>query len=153
ARSRSRRMPKRRGDTQRTTWVALSRLVVLCRALARPVILTQRSASDRTAAIVAGRIQSGRWPRVQRVRQENAGKAHALNNALKNYATGEIVMCLDADSTIRRDALLPAVPYFRDPNVVALVANVKIRRDGSLLSLIQHYEYIIGWQMKRALSV
>lgn len=117
------------------------------------IIVIDDGSKDSTASIVSEQIRLGSWPNVHLVTQTNAGKAHALNNAIQNYATGELVMCLDADSSVERNALLRAVTYFRDPSVVALVANVKVRRNGGLLSLLQYYEYIIGWQMKRALSV
>jgi cellulose synthase/poly-beta-1,6-N-acetylglucosamine synthase-like glycosyltransferase len=91
--------------------------------------------------------------RVTIVSQSNAGKAHALNNAIKNFSTGELVMCLDADSSLEPDALLNAAEYFRDPTVAALAANVKIRPTGTLFNLIQRFEYIICYQMKRAQTV
>ena len=87
------------------------------------------------------------------IRQKNSGKASALNNAIKNYAVGELVMCLDADSTIAPDALAKAAVYFENPRVVALSANVKIRPTGTLFNLIQRFEYLVCYQMKRAQTV
>jgi biofilm PGA synthesis N-glycosyltransferase PgaC len=34
------------------------------------------------------------------LQQANAGKAYAVNNGIKNYAKGKLVMCLDADSQL-----------------------------------------------------
>ncbi len=87
------------------------------------------------------------------VRQENAGKAHALNNGMRHHATGELMMCLDADSSLDPDALINAARYFVDPRVVALSANVKIRPSGTLFNLIQVFEYLVCYQMKRAQTV
>jgi cellulose synthase/poly-beta-1,6-N-acetylglucosamine synthase-like glycosyltransferase len=87
------------------------------------------------------------------VRQENAGKAHALNNGMRHHATGELMMCLDADSTLMPDALVNAASYFVDPRVVALSANVKIRPSGKLFNLIQVFEYLVCYQMKRAQTI
>lgn len=87
------------------------------------------------------------------VTQKNGGKAHALNNGMLNHATGELMMCLDADSTLDPDALLNAASYFVDPRVVALSANVKIRPSGTLFNLIQVFEYLVCYQMKRAQTV
>lgn len=84
--------------------------------------------------------------------QKNQGKAHALNNAMQ-YVTGELVMGLDADSTVQPDALRLAAGYFSDPGVSAMCANIRIRRTDSLLNYIQHVEYLISWQMKRAFTV
>ncbi len=88
------------------------------------------------------------------VHQENAGKARALNNGFQNYATGELVMCLDADSYLEPNSLREAAWYFdKDKRTVALSANVRIINTGSLMNLIQRYEYLICYQMKRAQTV
>lgn len=117
------------------------------------IIVVDDGSKDATAAIVEEYCAANSLPNVQIVKQQNAGKAHALNNAMKNFATGELVMCLDADSSIEPDALRNAARYFTDSRVVALSANVKIRRTGSLFNLIQHFEYLISYQMKRAQTV
>lgn len=87
------------------------------------------------------------------ISQKNAGKAHALNNAMRNHATGELMMCLDADSSLDPQALMNAASYFVDPRTVALSANVKIRATGTLFNLIQMFEYLVCYQMKRAQTV
>jgi cellulose synthase/poly-beta-1,6-N-acetylglucosamine synthase-like glycosyltransferase len=68
-------------------------------------------------------------------------------------AKGDLVMCLDSDSAIEKNALLATAKHFEDEKLVALAANVKIIDDGSLLSLIQIFEYIICYQMKRAQTI
>lgn len=85
--------------------------------------------------------------------QKNQGKAHALNNGIKKYAKGKLVMCLDGDSYINKDALKNAATYFDDKRVVALASNVRIIPTDSLLNLIQRFEYLVCYQMKRAQSL
>lgn len=80
------------------------------------------------------------------------GKAHALNNGIKNYATGELVMCLDADSYLGKNALRRAVRYFTDEKLVALASNIKIEKTKGLVNLVQIFEYVVAYQMKRAHS-
>ena len=46
------------------------------------------------------------------VTQENSGKAHSLNNGIRNYSHGELVMCLDGDSILSENAIKNAVLYF-----------------------------------------
>jgi len=84
------------------------------------------------------------------VKQTSLGKAHALNNGIRNFAKGDLIMCLDSDSMIAKNAIENAVQYFRDPKVKGLSANVKIIDDGTLLNFIQKFEYIVCYQMKRA---
>lgn len=87
------------------------------------------------------------------VEQTNGGKARALNNALVNYAQGKLIMCLDADSRLDPKAIQQAVSYFCNPEVVGLAANVKIINNGSLLSLMQQLEYLLGHHYKKAYTI
>ena len=85
--------------------------------------------------------------------QPNGGKADALNNAIRAMATGELVMCLDGDSTLAPDAVTKSVAHFRDPRIVATASNVNILPNGTLLGLVQRYEYLISYHMKKAHSM
>jgi cellulose synthase/poly-beta-1,6-N-acetylglucosamine synthase-like glycosyltransferase len=82
--------------------------------------------------------------------QPNGGKAHVLNNAIREMATGELVMCLDGDSVLAPDAVRKLVAHFRDPRIIASSSNVNILPNGTLLGLVQRYEYLICHQMKKA---
>jgi cellulose synthase/poly-beta-1,6-N-acetylglucosamine synthase-like glycosyltransferase len=82
--------------------------------------------------------------------QPNGGKADVLNNAIRAMATGELIMCLDGDSIIAPDAVAKSVAHFRDPRIVAAASNVNILPNGTLLGLVQRYEYIVGYHMKKA---
>ena len=85
--------------------------------------------------------------------QPNGGKADALNNAIRAMATGELVMCLDGDSILAPDAVTKSVAHFRDPRIVATASNVNILPNGTLLGLVQRYEYLISYHMKKAHSM
>jgi poly-beta-1,6-N-acetyl-D-glucosamine synthase len=84
------------------------------------------------------------------ITQPNGGKAEALNNGMRNYAQGKLIMCLDADSLVDKDMVRNSVAYFRDRKVAALASNVIIMEDGSVLSLVQRFEYLISYHMKKA---
>ena len=114
------------------------------------LIVIDDGSSDTTVAIVQNFLKEHPYVSAQLVTQENVGKAHALNNAMQNFAKGDLIMCLDADSAIEPEALNNAAFYFNDPKVVALSSNVKIRKTRTLLNLIQMYEYLVCYQMKRA---
>ena len=62
-------------------------------------------------------------------------------------------MCLDGDSMLEPDAVAKSVAYFRDERVVATASNVNILPGGGLLGLVQRYEYLISYHMKKAHNI
>lgn len=114
------------------------------------IVVVDDGSKDCTCDIVRSVITEHSRANIMLVSQTNAGKAHALNNGMRNHTSGELIMCLDADSSIAPSALKNAARYFRDPRVVALSSNVKIRPTGTLFNLIQQFEYLVCYQMKRA---
>lgn len=117
------------------------------------IIVVDDGSTDKTVEKVQSFIEQNRTASITLVTQKNAGKAHALNNGIKNYASGDLVMCLDADSYIAHDALRNATKHFTDQKVMALSSNVKIIERPGLLNLTQRYEYMLCYQMKRAESL
>ncbi len=114
------------------------------------VIVVDDGSTDNTFNIVKEYKEYNNLDNLKLVYQKNAGKAHALNNGMINHSSGELVMCLDSDSSLEKHAIMNAASYFEDPTVAALSANVKIREGAGLLNLIQRFEYIVCYQMKRA---
>jgi len=117
------------------------------------IIVVNDGSTDKTEQVIKDFTLSRRAQNVTIVSQENKGKAHALNNAIKNFATGELIMCLDADSYLAKHALLRAITYFENKKIVAVASNVKIAKSEGILNLIQMFEYIICYQMKKAQTV
>lgn len=87
------------------------------------------------------------------VTQSNSGKASAMNNAITNHVEGELVMCLDADSTLMPNAIEKAVGYFKDKSVIGVAANVRIIGDNSWLSILQRFEHLIGYRAKKFYTI
>lgn len=111
--------------------------------------VVDNNSTDTTASLVQNYQSLYPHLPVTLLSQPQPGKAHALNAGLK-AATGDLVMCLDADSYLTPQSLQNAAARFTDPQVVALAANVKIIPKKGLLNLIQQFEYLICYQMKRA---
>ncbi len=114
------------------------------------VIIVNDGSTDKTENVLKEFLSKNNLRNVRLVTQPNSGKAHSLNNGIKNYAKGELVMCLDADSMLTKDTIRNAVRYFEQKSVVALASNVRIKKDKGILNLIQVFEYAISYQMKRA---
>ncbi len=89
--------------------------------------------------------------RVKVIRQENRGKGAALNTGIRN-ARGEILACMDADSVVEPDALRKMIPFFQDPRVMAVTANMMVKHPKNLIQGIQYVEYALNSVMRRALA-
>lgn len=114
------------------------------------VIVADDGSKDDTAKIVRNFIEKYRGSANVEMRSApNRGKAEALNQAIKKLATGDLVMVLDADSTIDRKCLKNSARYFLDESTVATASNVRVVENGTLLGLAQKYEYLISHHMKR----
>ncbi len=87
--------------------------------------------------------------RIVLVKQKNAGKGAALNNALVNHVEGSLFMCLDADSMLDKHAIANAAMHFRDKRVVGLAANVQVVEQRTILGLLQKFEHMVGYRSKK----
>lgn len=94
------------------------------------------------------RIMSEYKDRVKVIHKENGGKASALNAGML-YATGSIIVILDADTIIGNSALRHIAKSFADENVVAVAGNIKIRNRMNVLTWCQALEYLSGIQIMR----
>lgn len=117
------------------------------------IIVVDDGSSDETYKIVKDYKHLHSLDRLHLVYQANSGKAHALNRGMKYYATGELVMCLDADSYLNKSALKIISLYFKDKHVMGAAMNVKVAPQYTLLNLVQRFEYAVCYQMKRAQTI
>jgi glycosyltransferase involved in cell wall biosynthesis len=82
--------------------------------------------------------------RTQVVHTGNGGKHAALNLGLSYVAT-DVVVSVDADSTIHPDALTELARDFeRREGAGAIAGNVKVVNRGSLVTDLQALEYVVG---------
>lgn len=118
------------------------------------IIVADDGSTDDTLRRIEGwKAEHDPDDRIEIFTQLNGGKADALNNAIRQVAVGELIMCLDGDSTLAPDAVAKSVAHFRDTRVVATASNVNILPNGTLLGLVQRYEYLISYHMKKAHNV
>ncbi len=116
------------------------------------LIIVDDGSKDNTNNIVQSIIKNNIIYNIKLMQQENSGKGSALNKALYK-AKGEIFTPLDADSTIRSDALRKILPYFKDNNVAAVLPLMKIKNPTNLLQKIQWCEYLINLFYKKLMSI
>ena len=87
-------------------------------------------------------------PKLRVIHQHNQGKSVAINHALKEFATGDLIMVLDADSYLTPTALTNMARRFDDPRLLGASANVRITRPHNLLEYVQKVEYLLGYRLK-----
>lgn len=87
-------------------------------------------------------------PRVIALKQENGGKAAALNNAL-SQSRGEVLVCIDADTQLKSDAIGLLARHFQDQKIGAVAGNVKVGNRLNLLTRWQSIEYITSQNLDR----
>ena len=108
------------------------------------IIVIDDGSTDDTADI-AVRIGD---PRVEVVRQYNAGKAAALNTGLA-HARYDIVVMVDADTVFEPDAVYRLIQPLAHPAVGAVSGNTKVGNRSRLLGQWQHLEYVFGFNLDR----
>jgi hyaluronan synthase len=92
------------------------------------------------------------WPAlVTALRHErNRGKREALALAFAR-ARGEIIVTVDSDSVIERDALLAIVGPFRDPRVGAVAGKVLVyNRARGLIPRMMHVRFVLSFDLLRS---
>jgi biofilm PGA synthesis N-glycosyltransferase PgaC len=114
------------------------------------VIVVNDGSKDDTSREVKRFIQDTGVENLTFVDQLNAGKASGLNNGIKNYAKGSLIMSLDADSIVTKTTVSKAVEYFKDTDVIAIAACVRVINDYTLLGILQNIEYIFSYKLKKA---
>ena len=74
-------------------------------------------------------------------RPERGGKSSGLNFALP-FVRAEVIVCLDADSFVARDAIWELLQPMQDPNVAGVSGNLIVRNpDVSFATRLQALEY------------
>lgn len=110
------------------------------------VIVVDDGSQDGTAKEV--RRLFGHLPNVCVIRQSNQGKAAALNRAI-HYASGEILVALDADTLFLPDTIGNLIQPFADPRICAVAGNVKAGNLVNVLTRWQAIEYITSQNLDR----
>jgi cellulose synthase/poly-beta-1,6-N-acetylglucosamine synthase-like glycosyltransferase/peptidoglycan/xylan/chitin deacetylase (PgdA/CDA1 family) len=108
------------------------------------VIVVDDGSTDATASIVAGLV----CERVRLVRQDNAGKAAALNTGI-GVSTRDVVVMVDGDTVFEPDTVRRLVQPLADERVGAVSGNTKVGNRGGLLGRWQHIEYVTGFNLDR----
>jgi cellulose synthase/poly-beta-1,6-N-acetylglucosamine synthase-like glycosyltransferase/peptidoglycan/xylan/chitin deacetylase (PgdA/CDA1 family) len=103
------------------------------------IIVINDGSSDGTLEVLEKNFSQN--PSIKILSHENMGKAASLNRGI-NLAKGSIIVTLDADTLIRKEAIFLLVRHFDDPRVGAVAGNAKVGNRINLLTKLQAIEYI-----------
>jgi biofilm PGA synthesis N-glycosyltransferase PgaC len=110
------------------------------------VLIIDDGSTDDTWSIAA-RLDS-KYKRVRAIHQQNGGKASALNNGIAQ-ATGEILICVDADTIFPRQTVGNLVRHFSDDTVAAVAGVIKVGNVQNVLTRWQMLEYTVSIAIDR----
>ena len=82
---------------------------------------------------------------------KNSGAAAAKNVGIKN-AKGEIVITMDSDSVMDKNAVREFVAHFEDKRVGGMSGAVRVKNKEKLIEKLQDYEYDITLFFRKALQ-
>lgn len=116
------------------------------------IIIIDDGSKDKTSSVVESLIQDKDLTNFnfQLIKKPNGGKADALNTAIKSTDFGELITCLDADSTVDKNFFIKMSRHFKDEKVIAAAANVQLTHKNTLIGLVQMFEYMVSYQMKKS---
>ncbi|MEY2481248.1 MAG: hypothetical protein QOI04_2175 [Verrucomicrobiota bacterium] len=110
------------------------------------VIVVDDGSKDETAAEVEAMAAND--PRIRLLRQENRGKARALQRGLAAVRNG-IVVFLDADTHCQHDTLPRLLEPFADESIGAVSGHAKVGNLRSFIARCQALEYTCGFNLDR----
>ncbi len=102
------------------------------------VVVVDDGSTDQTRKVVEPYVHHGRVRLI--VKQQNEGKAMALNDALP-CLNGEIVLIIDADAEPAPDILTHMLPHFEHARVAAVTGNPRVKNVDTFLARLQLIEF------------
>ena len=103
----------------------------------KEIIIVDDGSTDNTLAIASSYEKFG----IRVYHKENGGKHSALNYGIR-LSKGEIIVTVDADSIVGRDAIKGLVKKFRSEEVSAVCGNIKVLNRMNWVTKCQALEYI-----------
>lgn len=87
-------------------------------------------------------------PKVKILDKPNGGKASALNYGI-NRTEAAYVVCIDADTKLKPNAVSKLMQHFTNEKVGAVAGNVKVGNENNIITIWQSIEYISSQNVDR----
>ena len=110
------------------------------------VVFVDDGSKDSTYATVCNAFKN--TPNVKVYTKQNGGKASALNVGIAQ-AGSEFVVCIDADTQLKKDAVSKLMEKFTSEKVAAVAGNVKVGNEINMITKWQSIEYITSQNFDR----
>ncbi|SFS71831.1 glycosyltransferase [Mucilaginibacter polytrichastri] len=110
------------------------------------IIFVDDGSKDTTFAVVDAAY--GNHPLVKVLTKPNGGKASALNFGIAQ-SSHQFLVCIDADTQLKDDAIFHLMTYFTDDEIGAVAGTVKVGNETNLITRWQSIEYITAQNMDR----
>jgi cellulose synthase/poly-beta-1,6-N-acetylglucosamine synthase-like glycosyltransferase/peptidoglycan/xylan/chitin deacetylase (PgdA/CDA1 family)/spore germination protein YaaH len=110
------------------------------------VIFVDDGSKDNTFNIVKTAFENN--SKVKVLTKPNGGKAAALNFGIE-YASGDILVCIDADTILPANAIPRMIPFFESDKVGAVAGNVRVGNTLNMLTNWQSIEYTTSQNFDR----
>jgi cellulose synthase/poly-beta-1,6-N-acetylglucosamine synthase-like glycosyltransferase/peptidoglycan/xylan/chitin deacetylase (PgdA/CDA1 family)/spore germination protein YaaH len=110
------------------------------------IIFVDDGSKDKTFEVVSAAYEG--HPLVKILTKPNGGKASALNFGI-THATSDFVVCIDADTQLKNDAIYQLMSYFTDEEIGAVAGTVKVGNETNIITRWQSIEYITAQNMDR----
>lgn len=114
------------------------------------IIVVDDGSTDYTASRVESIAK--RSKRVRLISQKNGGKSEALNKGIA-ACNGELVLTLDADSYLDSKSIQKMVNTLSDKKYGVAIGEVVVGNTKNWIGRAQHYEYTVGFHVKRSQHV
>jgi cellulose synthase/poly-beta-1,6-N-acetylglucosamine synthase-like glycosyltransferase len=114
----------------------------------KEIIVVDDGSTDLTYAIASRHMQASKNCKITVMRKQNGGKVSAINYGLR-FAVGEIIIVVDADSIIERNALKETAKHFQRSGVVAVAGKVKVLNTSNFLTNCTALELVLGANLLR----
>jgi cellulose synthase/poly-beta-1,6-N-acetylglucosamine synthase-like glycosyltransferase/spore germination protein YaaH/peptidoglycan/xylan/chitin deacetylase (PgdA/CDA1 family) len=109
-------------------------------------IFVDDGSRDRTVELVMENF--GKLENIKIFAKANGGKASALNYGIA-HSEADFVICIDADTQLKTDAITELMRYFYDDETAAVAGTVKVGNKTNLITNWQSIEYITAQNMDR----
>jgi poly-beta-1,6-N-acetyl-D-glucosamine synthase len=107
------------------------------------IVVVDDGSSDDTCAKASAFAGDHGHCRLRLLSKPNGGKWSALNLALA-HASGELILCIDADSRLDPDALRLLVARMDESDIGAVSGQITVRNRAGVLTRLQAYEYVVS---------